>query len=129
MRQVVSSSVMRLKHIFGRSRWSIGIYVGDGPLTIAPPSDQPNPVLTRHDVTDVFASFVADPFMLRVDGTWHMFFEVLTLRDGSWIGVISHATSRDGRRWEYDRTVLSEPFHLSYPYVFESGSDFYMIPE
>ncbi len=120
---------MGLKNLVGRSRWSIGIYVGDAPHTVAPPPGRPNPVLTRHSVTDVFASLVADPFMVSVDGAWHMFFEVLTLRKGAWVGVISHATSRDGFAWRYQRTVLAEPFHLSYPYVFEWDSELYMIPE
>ncbi len=129
MQRLVTPVMTRLKHLVGRTRWSIGIYVGDTPATVAPLRGRPEPVLTRHSVTDVFASFVADPFMIRVDGAWHMFFEVLTLQAGSWCGVISLATSRDGFRWEYQRMVLAEPFHLSYPYVFESGSDFYMIPE
>jgi len=34
-----------------------------------------------------------------------------------------------GLRWDYQRSVLAEPFHLSYPHVFEWNSDFYMIPE
>jgi hypothetical protein len=129
MRDLVTSPVLWLKNLVGRSRWSIGIYVGDAPHTVAPPPGKKNPVLTRHSVTDAFASLVADPFMIRVDGTWHMFFEVLTLKAGSWIGVISHATSRDGFTWDYQRVVLAEPFHLSYPYVFEWEGDFYMVPE
>jgi hypothetical protein len=56
-----------------------------------------------------------------------MFFEVEETIDGK--GVIAVATSDDGFRWIYDRVVLREPFHLSYPYVFEWRGDFYMIPE
>ena len=111
---------------------SIGIFTGPSPLTVAAPEAIANPVVTRLDVTDMLASFVADPFMLRVDGTWHMFFEaarVTGLRAGERKGEIALATSRDGVRWAYQRSVLSEPFHLSYPYVFEWHSDIYMIPE
>jgi hypothetical protein len=43
--------------------WSIGIYTGDS-LILTPPSQIKNPVLTAHDVTDVRALFVADPFMV-----------------------------------------------------------------
>jgi hypothetical protein len=111
---------------------SIGIFTGSSPLALKPPESIQNPVLTRLDVTDMLASFVADPFMLQVDGTWHMFFEAVRVsgvRAGQRKGEIAVATSRDGHRWVYRRSVLSEPFHLSYPYVFEWNSDYYMIPE
>src|SRR5262249_25037805 len=44
-------------------------------------------------------------------------------------GVIGLATSRDGRKWTYQKVVLAEPFHLSYPYVFQWQNDYYMVPE
>jgi hypothetical protein len=83
--------------------------------------------LTRDDVTDVPAEFVADPFLLSSAGGWHMFFEVMNWRTGK--GEIGHATSPAGHRWHYQRIVLSESFHLSYPHVFTWDGDVYMIPE
>jgi hypothetical protein len=44
-------------------------------------------------------------------------------------GVIGLATSTDGQRWHYERIVLDESFHLSYPNVFKWKDDYYMIPE
>jgi hypothetical protein len=44
-------------------------------------------------------------------------------------GVIALATSDDGFAWSYEQVVLKEPFHLSYPYVFEWQGNHYMIPE
>ena len=85
------------------------------------------PVLTRDQVTDVPAAFVADPFMWCHQGRWYMFFEVLN-RVG-WKGEIGLATSEDGLSWSYERIVLAESFHLSYPHVFEWAGDFYMVPE
>lgn len=111
---------------------SIGIYRGGAPLSLGADAGGSNPVLTRRDVTDMLASFVADPFMVMFEATWHMYFEamrVFGLRAGERKGEIALATSRDGHRWTYQRSVLAEPFHLSYPYVFEWNSDFYMIPE
>jgi hypothetical protein len=107
--------------------WTIGIYTGDSPLRLRPPAGISNPVLSRRDVTDVPAAFVADPFMVRAGGVWHMFFEVFNRRTEK--GEIGLATSDDGLRWQYQRVVLAEPFHLSYPYVFLWGGEFYMIPE
>jgi hypothetical protein len=56
-----------------------------------------------------------------------MFFEVMNVRSKK--GEIGLATSADGYTWEYQRVVLDEPFHLSYPYVFEWRGDYYMVPE
>lgn len=107
--------------------WTIAIYGGDSPLQLTAAPGAANPVISARSVTDVSARFVADPFMVRVDGLWHMFFEVLNNAPN--LGEIGHATSNDGLAWHYDRIVLKEPFHLSYPYVFQWNNDFYMIPE
>ena len=44
-------------------------------------------------------------------------------------GVIALASSADGFKWGYRQVVLDEPFHLSYPYVFEFEGEHYMVPE
>lgn len=106
--------------------WSIGIYTGESPYDLKPASQIGNPVLTAAHVTDVPAAFVADPFIIRAN-TWFMFFEVMPLHSDE--GVIGVATSRNGFEWQYERVVLREPFHLSYPYVFEWQNTYYMIPE
>ena len=106
--------------------WSIGIYTGDSPFQLRALENHANPVLRNTDVTDVSAEFVADPFMLRKNGRWYMFFEVLN--DAS-CGKIAFATSDDGLNWAYQHIVLDEQFHLSYPYVFEWQGQYYMIPE
>jgi hypothetical protein len=107
--------------------WSIGIYTGDSPFQLQAPANHTNPVLRNTDVTDVPAEFVADPFMVHKDRRWYMFFEVLH-RDAL-LGQIALATSDDALTWTYEQVVLAEPFHLSYPYVFEWQGDYYMIPE
>ena len=106
--------------------WSIGIYRGDDPFRLAPLHPD-KPALSAADVTDVPATFVADPFMVQAGGTWHMFFEVMNWRTHR--GEIGLATSPDALEWTYCQIVLTEPFHLSYPYVFEWNNEFYMIPE
>jgi hypothetical protein len=107
--------------------FSIGIFVGDSPLRLGPMPGFPNPIVSHKDVTDIPAAFVADPFLLRVNDTWNLFFEVMNWRTTR--GEIGLATSKDGVQWQYERIVLAEPFHLSYPYVFEWRGDYYMIPE
>jgi hypothetical protein len=107
--------------------WSIGIYVGSSPFHFLPATGIANPVLSRSDVSDVPASFVADPFMIRSGDGWQMFFEVKNILTKK--GEIGLAVSKHGFEWTYSQIVLAEPFHLSYPYVFEFDCDYYMIPE
>jgi hypothetical protein len=110
-----------------KSRWSIGMYVGPGLEALGDPPGVANPVLTARDVNDVPARSVADPFLVRRGGAWSMFLEVYNTANER--GELAHADSADGLRWSYRGVVLREPFHLSYPHVFEWSGRFYMIPE
>src|SRR5690242_15498544 len=107
--------------------WSIGIYFGDSPFSFARAQCARNPVIKASDVSDVDADFVADPFMIKRDHKWYMFFEVFNRQKN--IGQIGMADSRDALRWNYRQIVLSEPFHLSYPYVFSWNREVFMVPE
>jgi hypothetical protein len=53
-----------------------------------------------------------------------MFFEVAVP-----VRRIALASSLDGLNWTYERIVLSEPFNLSYPHVFQADGEYYMTPE
>lgn len=82
---------------------------------------------TARDVTTPKALFVADPFLAKGGDGWHLFFELMprdTLR-----GVIGVAHSTDLRTWTFGGTVLEEPFHLSFPFVFQWNGDWFMMPE
>jgi len=107
--------------------WSIGIYTGSSPFDLFSPGQIQNPVLTADHVTDVDAEFFADPFMVKENSIWYIFFEVLNAETDQ--GDIALATSNDGFNWNYKRIVLDESFHLSYPYVFKWENEYYMIPE
>lgn len=107
--------------------WSIGIYTGASPFKLSPDPKTTNPVLSSSDVSDVPAEFVADPFMLKADGLWYMFFEVMNSESEK--GEIGLAISSNGLSWKYQQIVLNESFHLSYPYVFDWQGEHYMIPE
>src|SRR5690348_9575766 len=105
--------------------WSIGLYRGENPLVLEPFGA--NPILTAASVTDVKASFVADPFHLSLGAMRYLFFEVYNAERKR--GEIAYATSDDGIAWTYRSVVLREPFHLSYPCVIRDGDDVFMIPE
>jgi hypothetical protein len=109
------------------SNWAIGIYVGSSPLDLKPKPFIKQPVISRKDITDRRASLVADPFMIKKQETWYMFFEVMN-QDLN-LGEIGLATSSNGLEWQYQQIVLTESFHLSYPYIFQWDEDYYMIPE
>lgn len=111
----------------GVEAWSIGLYRGTSPLTLQPAEGVRNPIITARDVTDMSARFVADPFLMKRDATWYLFFEVMNRETEQ--GDLSVATSTDLKTWKYERKILDEPFHLSYPYVFQEAGQYYMIPE
>jgi hypothetical protein len=111
-----------------RGVWSICIYTGTNPYEFTPhPLVNNAPVLTADDVKDVPASFVADPFMIHDNNKWYMFFEVMNSMSGQ--GDIGFASSKDGVDWQYEKIILDEPFHLSYPYIIKWNKTYYMIPE
>ena len=107
--------------------WSIAVYSGASPLSLTSPATVANPVIVREHITDVRAAFVADPFMVRINDQWLLFFEVLNAENRR--GEIGLATSHDALAWQYQGIVLREPFHLSYPCIFNWEGGFYMIPE
>lgn len=110
------------------ARWSIGIYAGPSPFQLTPyPGPAAQPVLSPRSLGAIKADGVADPFMVRFGNQWLMFFEVENRRSGK--GEVGLATSPDALSWKFQGIVLAEPFHLSYPQVFEDAGAWYLLPE
>lgn len=107
--------------------WSVSIYQGTSIFDLIPHTKiRKHPILSAANVTDMKAVLLADPFLIMHDNHWFLFFEV----KGKYSpGVIGLASSVDGIVWNYEKIVLQENFHLSYPYVFQWGNTFYMLPE
>jgi hypothetical protein len=110
-----------------KEQWTIGIYRGSSPFSFDSLLNRLNPVLKAEHVTDVPASFVADPFLVKEDDTWYLFFEVFNVLTQQ--GDLAVATSTNTWFWKYQQLILDEPFHLSYPYVFKWDNNYYLIPE
>ncbi len=110
-----------------RPVWTIGIYEGDTPLDIHPSARRPVPLFNEESMKDLKIRVMADPFLIREGGAWHLFFEVMGEKTEK--GAIGHAASQDLVHWSYGGVVLDEPFHLSYPCVFRWENEIYMIPE
>jgi hypothetical protein len=110
------------------SIWSIKVFKSSSFISKSPDAESlKGPSLQASDVTDVPASFIADPFILFQDSKYYMFFEVLDKSLGR--GFIGLASSENGDRWTYERIVIKENFHLSYPYLIKHNNSIYMIPE
>ena len=76
---------------------------------------KPKPLLTQ-----------ADPFLFVKGKKLFLFFE--SERSGE-RGIIRMMKTNNLNDWSSPVTVLQEPFHLSFPFVFEYRGDVYMIPE
>jgi len=108
--------------------WSISVFNSRSILSSFPGEEKfKEPTLQASDVWDVPAEFVADPFIIAHDNKFFMFFEILDKSTGK--GIIGLASSEDGDHWNYERAVIKENYHLSYPYVFKHNDSIYMIPE
>jgi hypothetical protein len=128
LKSAIAASKKLIKKVVRRKEdWAIAVYSGASPTELSPLAGAKNPILTAQDVTDVRADFVADPFMIRDNGIWYLFFELWNLdSDRGEIGVASSANAID---WTYQKMIIAEPFHLSYPTVFKWENDYYLIPE
>lgn len=70
---------------------------------------------------------IADPFLFVRDNMLYLFYE----KQNKWYGKgrICMRKTSNLKEWSEEKVVLEEPFHLSFPYVFEDKGHYYMIPE
>ncbi|MBC8366762.1 hypothetical protein H8E52_05060 [bacterium] len=108
----------KIRKLFNIEQWVLFFHIGDSPSpslwrykAIMPPKDR----------------FWADPFVMERDGRWFIFVEDYRYRDKR--GRISVIEVDAKGNWTPARVVLEQPFHLSYPFLFEHGGELYMIPE
>ena len=107
--------------IFHRRQWYLGIRPGDGDPLRPGFSTQPFQPLIPPGKTGW-----ADPFLFGRDGRAWLFIEEIPFGKK---GVLSVMEKLPDGGWSAPRRVLEEPFHLSYPNVFEHQGQMYMIPE
>ncbi|MBI5297396.1 MAG: hypothetical protein HY869_18100 [Chloroflexi bacterium] len=69
----------------------------------------------------------ADPFLVEREGRRYIFME--EMRYAARRGSIACLTLDENNRIGSKATVLERPYHLSYPFVFEYGGQWYMLPE
>ena len=68
----------------------------------------------------------ADPFLVSDGALRYILIEEKRFRER---GVISVMTLDDAGRISTPEPVLERPYHLSYPFVFKDGADFFLVPE
>ncbi len=106
--------------------WSIGFnYYDSIPSKINPEKDNIFSLEKLAKINDS-TTFLADPFFIQEKDTIYLFFECQMKKFGADIAVMK---STNGIDFKYDRVVLDEEFHLSYPQVFKYKESFYMLPE
>ena len=71
--------------------------------------------------------FLADPFVVKRDGKHQIFVEDYDCRRG--LGAISCIVVNPDDTYEIIDNVLVEPFHLSFPFIFEESGEIFMLPE
>lgn len=103
---------LMMKPFRRREHWQVALRQGTQPFQVVP---------------DDGDRFYADPFLCRANGRTFLFIEEYPYADRR--GVISAAEIVDGRLAAEPVAVLKRPYHLSYPFVFEHGGDYWMIPE
>ena len=87
--------------------------------------DGSRPVWVDPGNHDWHRAFVADPFLFNYDGVNWLFYETV---DKGWKGKIGCFKNFRGK-WIQLGVVLEQPWHMSYPQVFEENGHIYMIPE
>lgn len=113
------------KYIVNEGIWTIGITETNTPINFK--DAKYKQIIKPEDITDAYAEFVADPFLIKVKNKYYLFYEILDFI--SCKGVIGVSESVDKYNWIYKGIILKEDFHLSYPQVFEINNEYYMIPE
>jgi hypothetical protein len=106
------------------SYWSIGFQTSAKPFDVDPLAAD---VYSRNEFPQGTAG-VADPFLFRHDNAIYLFYELI-VESSAQAKIAVSSYNEKNQAWDFLAIVLDEPFHLSYPYVFRSGTEIYMIPE
>ena len=111
----IKSIISNLSYIY---QWNLLVNIDDKISTsfskfkeIIPPKDR----------------FWADPFVVYRDNKYHIFFEECFFSDQ--LGHISLIIMDKNGNYSKPQVILKKPYHISYPFIFEFDSVFYMISE
>ena len=78
----------------------------------------------KYSIIPVDKGWIADPFLFEHKGENYLFVEYVNGNKGE----IAYFKFIDNKP-VFQKVIISEPYHLSYPCVFTHGTDVYIIPE
>lgn len=109
--------------LFRQEDWNVGyVEVPLAEFLEDPESHQENVVWFKKKRR---SSYYADPFVITTEKDTYIFFESYSYKTGK--GRIE--VVRKSKKYKKAKVALEEPFHLSYPFVFEHDGVVYCIPE
>ena len=108
----------------GESVWKLGVRRG---ATRLYDDTAPDALRSFTWLSKPSNGFWADPFLIRAGGRYWLFYEDWAASHRK--GVIAVAELGADGTLGAATTALDQPFHLSYPHVFESDGTYFMVPE
>lgn len=108
--------------------WSIAVYIEDSGFSFDKKVHYPRFVLDSKKLRNSRGHIhtYADPFLFPHGDELFLFFESQAVGEH---GKIEAIKTSDLKTFQYVGEILREPFHLSFPFVFEDGGDIYLMPE
>ena len=88
----------------------------------------PNASDVWHKIIPPKEIFQADPFIVFKDNKYYVFYEELKFENYHGYLAVAELDIAQGKLINA-MTIMKHDYHLSYPFVFEEGGCFYMIPE
>lgn len=117
---LLKQSRARLRNLMQHEQWQLAFTHSDGHVF-------DKAVRDFQSLTPAANTTWADPHLIVDGDKTHVFMEAID--DGQDRGKIAHTVLTQDGFEHVPRTVLEEPHHLSYPFVFKHEEAFYMIPE
>ena len=119
---------MRSGIFTGWSLWNFALYVQDEPFSHEMKLIRPRQVFNSRRIKfgAHYPRDQADPFLILDEGHLYVLYEKRLHRG---LGEIACVRTRDLETFEDLGTILREPHHLSYPFVFRHQSDIFLVPE
>lgn len=109
--------------IFRQEDWNVGyVEVPLNEFVKAPEIHEEDVVWFKRKRRSIYA---ADPFVITTEKDTYIFYESYSYKTGK--GHIE--VVRKSKGFKKPKVALEEPFHLSYPFVFEHDGEVYCIPE
>ena len=111
----------KARHVLHYDQWFLAYRMGKD-------QNDPNDALYQYKVIlPPKETFWADPFVVERDKKYYVFFEELPFATHR--AHISVLEIDNNGVWSSARPVIQQPYHMSYPFVFEDQGELYMIPE